>query len=93
MTNQVIPVEAVEAAARRIFACAEYGHRSREWDALERRNAINQARAALEAAAPYMLAGVLDLHQEDLFRGHLSNGCKTCSGGEWPCATYTAAML
>lgn len=56
MTNQVIPAEAVEAAARRIFACAEYGHRSREWDALERRNAINQARAALEAAAPHMLS-------------------------------------
>ena len=30
------------------------------------------------------------VHVEDLFRGHLSNGCKTCSGGEWPCETATA---
>lgn len=36
------------------------------------------------------LQAVLNLHQEDLFRGHLSNGCKTCEGGEWPCATYRA---
>jgi len=32
---------------------------------------------------------VAELHHEDLFRGHLSNGCKVC-GHDWPCATYTA---
>ena len=33
------------------------------------------------------LAAVRDLHSEDLFRGHLSNGCASCSGGTYPCPT------
>jgi hypothetical protein len=38
------------------------------------------------------LDAVLALHTEDLFRGHLSNGCKTCGGGAgWPCPTVAAA--
>lgn len=40
-------------------------------------------RAALDAVAK--------LHEEDLFRGHLSNGCKACGNGNngqgWPCPT------
>jgi hypothetical protein len=35
------------------------------------------------------LEAVEALHEEDLFRGHLSNGCKTCAG-EWPCLTVQA---
>jgi hypothetical protein len=50
---------------------------------------------------PYLLAMVREqraaldrvraLHTEDVFRGHLSNGCKTCGGGaDWPCPTIAA---
>ncbi|MDQ0241210.1 hypothetical protein [Arthrobacter bambusae] len=35
------------------------------------------------------LEAVAGLHYEDVFRGHLSNGCKTC-GHDWPCPTITA---
>jgi hypothetical protein len=50
---------------------------------------------ALEPSAedvPLLLGAldkVLALHYEDLFRGHLSNGCKTC-GGDYPCPTVRA---
>ena len=37
---------------------------------------------------------VLALHEEDLYRGHLSNGCRTCGNGPngegYPCATVRA---
>ena len=40
------------------------------------------------------LEAVLEIHQEDLFRGHLSNGCRICGHGPndegYPCATVTA---
>lgn len=38
------------------------------------------------------IAKVAELHAEDLFRGHLSNGCKTCGNGEhgYPCPTMAA---
>lgn len=43
-------------------------------------------RAALDAVAK--------LHEEDLFRGHLSNGCKVCGNGNngqgYPCPTVRA---
>lgn len=54
------------------------------------------ADAALIAHAPTdqakliaAIEAVAELHHEDLFRGHLSNGCKVC-GHDWPCATYAA---
>jgi hypothetical protein len=55
-------------------------------------------RQILGAAAPRMLAGqqaaldaVRELHTEDVFRGHLSNGCRICGGGVgWPCPTIEA---
>lgn len=34
---------------------------------------------------------VLVEHSEDMFRGHLSNGCRICGGGMgWPCPTVGA---
>jgi len=34
---------------------------------------------------------VTALHTEDMFRGHMSNGCKVCGGGVgWPCPTVAA---
>jgi len=37
------------------------------------------------------LDAVLAIHVEDVFRGHLSNGCKVCGGGVgWPCPTVIA---
>ena len=34
---------------------------------------------------------VLVEHSEDVFRGHLSNGCRICGGGRgWPCPTVGA---
>jgi hypothetical protein len=35
---------------------------------------------------------VLALHTEDLFRGHLCNGCQVCGNGEngYPCPTVAA---
>jgi len=47
------------------------------------------ALARKQAAA---LEAVRELHAEDLFRGHLSNGCKTCGNGEdgYPCPTIRA---
>jgi len=46
---------------------------------------VKSANAELMTAAPRLLAAleaVLELHQEDVFRGHLSNGCKVCGFGE-----------
>ena len=38
------------------------------------------------------LEAVLALHREDLFRGHLSNGCRICGHGRdgYPCPTVKA---
>jgi hypothetical protein len=35
---------------------------------------------------------VRELHSEDIFRGHLSNGCRTCGNGDngYPCPTIIA---
>lgn len=49
---------------------------------------IAHARTDLPAATTALRA-VLDLHQEDLFRGHLSNGCKVCDA-DYPCQTVKA---
>ena len=60
MTNQVIPVEAVEAAAKAMLAA---GNHVGGWDALPvfmQDNYLRDARAALEAAAPHMLAEAWD---------------------------------
>jgi hypothetical protein len=79
---------AIEAAAE---ALDEAGYGIRNSDEL---------RTALEAAEPHMLEkvnakldAVRELHAEDLFRGHLSNGCKTCGNvGDigYPCPTIIA---
>lgn len=63
-----------------------FGHGSNQKDA----EFISAARTDI----PRLLAaldGVLALHYEDLFRGHLSNGCKTC-GHDWPCPTVAAVV-
>ena len=59
MTNQVIPAEAVEAAAKAIHEAGGFY----KWEDPEgwREQAANlEARPALEAAAPYMLAQAWD---------------------------------
>lgn len=58
------------------------------------------AQTAVSVAAPLILAevdeklkAIRELHAEDLFRGHLSNGCKTCGHvGDigYPCPTTLA---
>lgn len=56
VSPQVIPAEAVEAAAK---AIASANLRSKSWDALNeeaRNHFLRDARAAFEAAAPYMLS-------------------------------------
>jgi flagellar biosynthesis/type III secretory pathway protein FliH len=58
MTNQVIPEAAVEAAARSLNdAFPQMWEKMPEWAREEERKT---ARAALEAAAPYMLAEAWD---------------------------------
>lgn len=57
---KVIPVEAVEAAALALYE-RDYG--VTDWDIVSvgtRDNYIDEARTALEAAAPYMMAGAWD---------------------------------
>lgn len=58
------------------------------------------AQTAISVAGPLILAEideklktVRELHSEDLFRGHLSNGCRTCGNvGDvgYPCPTIIA---
>lgn len=58
------------------------------------------AQRVIDAVSPHILAEVdeklqtiRELHAEDLFRGHLSNGCKTCGNvGDigYPCPTILA---
>ena len=84
----MITMTAIEAAAE---ALDEAGYGIRNSDEL---------RTVLEAAEPHMLKeantkldAVRELHSEDLFRGHLSNGCKTCGNvGDigYPCPTILA---
>jgi hypothetical protein len=53
MTNQVIPAEAVEAAAKELYYASG---RSRQMQySVARKDCEAEARVILEAAAPYML--------------------------------------
>lgn len=63
------------------MSCSDPSDASRKTTYSESAHAITSLTVALE--------GVAALHYEDLFRGHLSNGCKTC-GQDWPCPTITA---
>lgn len=69
--------------------------RADEYEAQRQRfDSIGQFITANASAAdvPVLVAAlraVLALHQEDIFRGHLSNGCATC-GGDYPCPTIRA---
>ena len=66
MTNQVIPEAAVEAAARALYSGAPIYDEERgvitgykPWESAEpayQEHMLNEARSALEAAAPHMLA-------------------------------------
>lgn len=88
-----IPEEAVDAAVDALVASRLGDHKG-----ISGEEFVEAARAALEAAAPHLLReaqaaldAVRELHTEDVFRGHLSNGCRTCGGGVgWPCPTIKA---
>lgn len=94
MTNP----EAVEAAAREVYATSGR-KRVKSYDEA-REQCADEAKTILEAAAPHMLLelnakleAVRELHSEDIFRGHLSNGCRTCGNvGDvgYPCPTIIA---
>lgn len=94
MTNK----EAITAAAQEIYHTSG---RNRVMSYSEaRKNCETEAKTILEAAEPHILADVdeklqaiRELHAEDIFRGHLSNGCKTCGNvGDigYPCPTILA---
>lgn len=59
MTNQVIPAEAVEAAARANYE-ARTGKEWRLLDNFQRPIEMSIMRRTLKAAAPHMLAGAVD---------------------------------
>jgi hypothetical protein len=77
---------------------------SRELDEIKARHAaIDEAQTVKEyrdGQAAYRddharliaaVEAVLVEHSEDMFRGHLSNGCRICGGGRgWPCPTVGA---
>jgi len=62
MSGAAIPAEAVEAAARAIYAAEEYPRLyEHSWDTYR-----EKARAALEAAAPYLMAPRVVTTQDEL---------------------------
>jgi hypothetical protein len=83
MTNQVIPDAAVEAAARAAYGAADnYG--LTHWEDLSesRRGPYERiARAALEAAAPHMLAAKAEAWDEGESSGQ-DNSAAYQTGGE-----------
>lgn len=55
--------------------------------------AVSVAKPLILAEVDEKLKAIRELHAEDLFRGHLSNGCKTCGNvGDigYPCPTIIA---
>lgn len=63
----MIPAEAVEAAAK----MSHYIETGEQWETLapeRQRELLSKTYSILEAAAPYMLAGVADSRDGDLFR-------------------------
>ena len=80
MSEQSERLDAIEANVER--------HRDFETATAERDRAYLLDLARKQQAA---LDAVKALHTEDVFRGHLSNGCRVCGGGAgWPCPTTEA---
>lgn len=89
MTSEKI-VETVRIALHEVTLNETFTHEEAEF----------LAQAAVTVATPLILAevdeklqAIRELHAEDLFRGHLSNGCKTCGHGDglgYPCPTISA---
>lgn len=90
--------EAISAAAQEIYHTSGRNRVMSYGEA--QKNCESEARTILEVAEPHILSefgdklkAIRELHAEDLFRGHLSNGCRTCGHvGDigYPCPTILA---
>ena len=81
-------VEAVRKALQEVTLNETFTHEESEFLA---QTAVSVAEPLILAEVDEKLRTVRELHSEDIFRGHLSNGCKTCGGGVgYPCPTITA---
>ena len=91
----MIPDEAVEAAARGL-AVQKWPTAIGVWDSFGqgmKNDFRDQARAALEAAAPHLMAAILALHSKSIGSYTDADGCKWTGDycqhcrREWPCET------
>jgi hypothetical protein len=83
-------VEAVRTALHEVTLNETFTHEEAEFLA---QTAVSVAEPLILAEVDEKLKTVRELHAEDLFRGHLSNGCKTCGNvGDigYPCPTIIA---
>lgn len=87
MTSEKI-VEAVRNALHDVTLNETFTHEEGEFLA---QTAVSVATPLILAEVDEKLQTIRELHSEDIFRGHLSNGCKTCGGGVgYPCPTILA---
>jgi hypothetical protein len=83
-------VEAVRTAFHEVTHNDAFTHEEAEFLA---QTAVSVAKPIILAEVGEKLTAIRELHKEDLFRGHLSNGCKTCGHGDglgYPCPTIIA---
>lgn len=89
MSSETI-VDAVRAALHSVTLNETFTHEEAECLA---QTAVSVAEPLILAEVDEKLNAIRELHSEDLFRGHLSNGCKTCGHvGDigYPCPTILA---
>lgn len=89
MTSENI-VEAVRTALHEVTLNETFTHEEAHFLA---QTAVSVATPLILAEVDEKLQAIRELHAEDLFRGHLSNGCKTCGNvGDigYPCPTILA---
>lgn len=88
MTSEVI-VDAVRTALHEVTLNETFTHAEAEFLA---QTAISVAEPLILAEVEEKLKAIRELHAEDIFRGHLSNGCRTCGNGDngYPCPTIFA---
>lgn len=88
MTSEKI-VEAVRTALHEVTLNETFTHEESEFLA---QTAVSVVEPLILAEVDEKLKAVRELHSEDIFRGHLSNGCRTCGNGDngYPCPTIIA---
>lgn len=89
MTSDAI-VDAVRTALHRVTLDEVFTHEEAHFLA---QTVVSVAEPFILSEVDEKLKAIRELHAEDLFRGHLSNGCRTCGPvGDvgYPCPTILA---